>query len=372
MRDSILLFKKEMIAIFRDKRLILTVTLVPFIFIPAIFYFNGIGRNTKPEKKFVIAYNEKCPYVSFLEKYNFQTVKILDKSDALKFDAWDVFVYNSKEDTLLKLYVNAAKSNSGGIIKTMERYYLSFRDVYIKDKLKSMQIDIYKVIPPTIKIIRINESKNSIVSFLLPFFILIYLFSNAIGVGLDSIAGEKERNTLQILLVNRISRESILFGKLFSTMAVSLTGAIFSILGILVLYIFKIIPNAGSTLLNFTPVNFSLFSIIILSLDMLVVSILILISSYSRTVKEGQGYILPVYFIILILGMAVMNPDSSIAVNFANWPFINSLLSMQNILNGNIHTSYIVWTIVSNILFTIIILKIATILFNRESIIFRK
>ncbi|NIA22971.1 MAG: ABC transporter permease subunit [Proteobacteria bacterium] len=372
MKDSILLFKKEMIAIFRDKRLILTITLIPFIFIPAIFYFNGIGQGTKPIKNFIIAYNEKVPFVSFLQQYNFQTVKIIDKSNALKFDAWDVFIYSSKEDTLLKIYVNAAKSSSGGIIKTMERYYLSFRGVYIRDQLKSMKIPINKVIPQTVKIVRINENKNSIVSFLLPFFILIYLFSNAIGVGLDSIAGEKERNTLQLLLVNRISRESILFGKLFSTMTVSLTGAIFSILGLLVLYVFKIIPNAGSTLLNVTPANFTLFAVIIITLDMLVVSILIIISSYSRTVKEGQGYILPVYFIILILGMAVMNPDSSIVSNFANWPFINSLLSMQNILNGDIHVGYIIWTIASNILFTIIILKAATVLFNRESVIFRK
>ena len=373
MKDSFLMFKKEMTAILRDKRLILTVTLIPFLFIPAIFYVNGMGQWGKEQKKFVIAYNKKVPFISFLDKNKLQTVKIVDKNNALNFDAWDVYLYKPSTDTSNPIvYVNAKNSDVNGIVKTLERYYLSFKNSYIKDKLKAMNIPVEKVLPENIKIVRVNEENKTIISFLLPFLILVYLFANAMGVGLDSIAGEKERNTLQLLLVSRISRNSILYGKLFSTMIISLTGAVFSILGLIFAYLLKFLPAIGNSTLNMTPVEFILFSLIIITLDMLIVSLLIVVSSYSKTVKEGQGYILPIYFIVIILGMAAINPSSAIAQNFSKWPFMDSLLSMQSILNGTIPFSLVIETLILNITLTAIILKITTLLFNNESIIFRK
>ena len=56
-------------------------------------------------------------------------------------------------------------------------------------------------------------SGNGILATLIPYLLLIYIFAGAMNIGLDTTAGEKERN-MPVLLVNQVSRSSIATGKI--------------------------------------------------------------------------------------------------------------------------------------------------------------
>jgi sodium transport system permease protein len=63
--------------------------------------------------------------------------------------------------------------------------------------------------------------------------IIMFLFSGAMSIGPDSIAGEKERGTIATLLVTPVKRSEIAIGKVMSLSIISLFSATSSFIGIM-------------------------------------------------------------------------------------------------------------------------------------------
>jgi len=375
MRDTIIVFKKELKGIFRDKRLLITITLVPLLFIPTLFYFVGQTSSGVKYEKITIAYKESSGFIDLLRKNDIELLHIDDVNLAMKFDAWNVFVREDDKQNEITVYINTKLDNFRVIKRRIDFYYSEYKNETIEKNLNALKILPSQIYPKkiVIKDVTVRKNRYSIVlSFLLPYLILIYLFSNAMGVGLDSIAGEKERGTLQLLLVNRIKRNNILFGKLFATMSVSLTGTIFSLIGIFIAVKMNFMNFESNINFIMKPDDFLFLSLLIISLAMFIVSILIFISTYSRTIKEGQGYIMPIYLVIIILGISSLTPGSSIAIQYTHWPFISSITGMVKLLVGEYRLQDIFTAIVSNIVLASILIRLSAYFFNKESIIFRK
>jgi sodium transport system permease protein len=375
MKDTIIVFKKELKGILRDKRLLITITLIPLLFIPTLFYFVGQTSSSVKYEKITIAYKESSGFINLLKKNDVELLHIDDVNIAMKFDAWNVFVQEDDKENEITVYINTKLDNFNVIKRRIDYYYSEYKNETIERNLKALKILPSKIYPKKIVIKDVTERKNRysiVLSFLLPYLILIYLFSNAMGVGLDSIAGEKERGTLQLLLVNRIKRNSILFGKLFATMSVSLTGTVFSLIGIFIAVKMNFMNFESNINFIMKPDDFFFLSLLIISLSMFIVSILIFISTYSRTIKEGQGYVMPIYLLIIILGISSLTPGSSIAIQYAHWPFISSVTGMVKLLVGEYSLQDIFTAMVSNIVLASILIRLSAYFFNKESIIFRK
>ena len=71
----------------------------------------------------------------------------------------------------------------------------------------------------------------NMMSGLLPFIVVIMIFSSAMSVTLESVAGEKERGTLATILVTSAKRSHIVFGKVIPLSCISSIGALSSFFG---------------------------------------------------------------------------------------------------------------------------------------------
>jgi len=157
-----------------------------------------------------------------------------------------------------------------------------------------------------------------------PFILLLYIwFPMLMGIAivLDSIAGERERHTLETLLASRLSDRAILYGKISSAVVYGFgMTLIFIALGIAMV---NIVFWPGHILIYpFETLAFTLLAALLINI--LLAAVGVLVSLHAQTVRQGSetlmGAIIGIAAIPFILYYVL--PDS------LKVPMINSLLSM--------------------------------------------
>jgi sodium transport system permease protein len=75
------------------------------------------------------------------------------------------------------------------------------------------------------------ERSSGQLAWLIPFFIAIWTLTGGQMTAIDATAGEKERGTLEVLLVAPVRRTEVVFGKFLAVMLFGLSAAVMAILG---------------------------------------------------------------------------------------------------------------------------------------------
>ncbi|KAA5586369.1 ABC transporter permease subunit, partial [Pseudomonas aeruginosa] len=122
----------------------------------------------------------------------------------------------------------------------------------------------------------------------------------AVGVGISSsaadfIAGEKERRTMEALLMTPINRSAFLFAKWLTLVIIAtLTGIITILIVFVEIYFFTDELKAGLALDDNVGMIGAWALLIMISFAALMASALLLTSIFGKTVKEAQSYGTPI------------------------------------------------------------------------------
>jgi sodium transport system permease protein len=141
-------------------------------------------------------------------------------------------------------------------------------------------------------------------------------------VATDSLAGEKERGTLETLLTTSARRLDILSAKRLVIVALGVMITLLQAGNLLVCVGFKLLPVPVNLAAAITPWSAALLLVLYLPLVALVANILLLVSGLSRSYKEAQLYFFPVFILGLVPALAAMLPiplrSAVVAVPIAN------------------------------------------------------
>ena len=211
-------------------------------------------------------------------------------------------------------------------------------------------------------------------AMLLPMLIIMFLFSGAMSIGPDSIAGEKERGTIATLLVTPVKRSEIAIGKVLSLSVISLFSASSSFIGI-ILSLPKLLQGAGPEIsMNIYSIgDFVMLFTVLLATVLVIVGIISIISAYAKTIKEASMLILPFYFLSIVMGMSTMfsgEANSNLFIYLI--PLYNSINIIISILTFEVDTIQYTLTIVSSLVYVSIFIVILNKLFESEKIMFSK
>ncbi len=222
----------------------------------------------------------------------------------------------------------------------------------------------------------VNEEKAQGQAFamLLPMLVIMFLFSGAMNIGPDSIAGEKERGTIATLLVTPVKRFEIAIGKVMSLSVISLMSATSSFVGII--FGLRNLAGAEGGELNASiyGMNDYLMIIAVLFASVLViVGIIAVISTYARTIKEAGMLILPFYFISIIVGVTSMfSGEAATSTTLYLIPLYNSVNMLISILTFEVVPMHFVLMVTSSVVYVTILIFIMNKLFQNEKVMFSK
>lgn len=215
-----------------------------------------------------------------------------------------------------------------------------------------------------------KDSTGQFVSMILPMLLITMLFSICASVVPDSIAGEKERGTMATLLVTPIKREQLAIGKILGLSIIVVLGGISSFIGAMLSLPFLSIGQDEIDTSVYSINDYLELFIIVISTVLIMISLTAIVSVLARSIKEASSSMAPLTILVALVGISGMyNQNGSNRLIHYIIPLYNSAQCMNEIFlfNGNIN--HVIITVISNLLYTIILVYILSKLFKNEKII---
>ncbi len=214
-----------------------------------------------------------------------------------------------------------------------------------------------------------EENPNvNLIAMLIPLMLALAIGIGASPAASDLFAGEKEKKTMEALLMTPVKRSTLLFAK---WLTISSVGAITGIITLIVValeitFLTENLKQAVSFNENaYLVIGFAVLISIIYA--MFNASLLMLTSIIGKTVKESQSYSTPVMMLAMFPVMII----SSIGINELSFqhfaiPILNLFSLLKELSFGVINYEHILITIASNLICMIVGFIIGRILFLKD------
>lgn len=225
--------------------------------------------------------------------------------------------------------------------------------------------------------IQVSKSDTSeLLIQLLPYLIVIWAFYGGFGIAADLIAGEKEKATLETLLISPVKRSQIAMGKFLALALVCLMSSLASlfsviVVGMLNLPMTKALFEKG---VGISPAAVGVTFLVLLPTVALFASLLVVFSTYARNVREAQTQLTLVSFVIM---MPALFSQFIGFTEFAQsrWlnviPVLNTATIIRQALMGKFDAINIGITFAVGAVLAVIGIVAAVKMFNRESVLVR-
>lgn len=334
------ILSKELKRVFGDKKMVFSLFILPIILIAGIYgvMFFLIGKEKSSINEHVSeVYVQNMPdnFSELMAGHidcKINTIPAGESVESYKdglldgtYDLVVVFPENFYENFKnadagsalpdIKTFYNPSENNSGEARTRFTGTYLEeYKQILLKERFGSLDYAMVFSVDadnPDMIVQDKDKATGKILGSIIPYLITILIFAGAMGLGVDTIAGEKERGTIANLLISPIKRVDIIMGKIVSLAIVSvLSAAVYVISFIGSAVVLSGMGGMGEMVnglsLNFTTVQIIQFVVLLLGLVLLYVGIIGFVSLLAKNVKEAQSFIMPVYIIVMFAGMITM------------------------------------------------------------------
>ncbi|HUI77025.1 MAG TPA: ABC transporter permease subunit [Bryobacteraceae bacterium] len=131
---------------------------------------------------------------------------------------------------------------------------------------------------------------------LLPAFLLVAAFTAAMPLAIDSMAGERERGSLEPLLLNAVPPAELVVGKWLAIVALSLAGVVFNL-------VCTAIAVYATPLGNLPAASLLWMCATVAPLCILASGLQLLISTFARSHKEANSYLSFLTLVPMLIGI---------------------------------------------------------------------
>jgi sodium transport system permease protein len=230
------------------------------------------------------------------------------------------------------------------------------------------------------------EIGSTLWSKLFPFLLVMMSLTGAFYPAIDLCAGEKERGTMETLLISPASRAEIVVGKFLTVMLASVMTALLNLIsmaltgvGIARQFGAAVGANGASKRLDaiLAPPSFeSAFWIVLLLIPLAAFfsAISLSLAVLARSMKEGQYYMTPLYLICLPLIFLTLVPGIEINLFYSMVPITGVSLLLRALILGDyaVATRYFLPVLLPTICYGALALRWAIDQFQREDVLFRE
>lgn len=248
----------------------------------------------------------------------------------------------------------------------------------IKRRLQSVQLSDKAAIEVEFETIGLVEGESAqaaggSASFplasIVPLILVLMTITGAVYPAIDLTAGERERGTLETLMAAPIPRFGILFSKFLAVLTVAMLTATLNIGGMFAtVWAFQLDKQFGGGMFGFDVMIKMLLLLVLFAAFFS--AILLVVTSFAKSFKEAQVYLIPVILLSLGPGLLALAPGMELAGPYAFCPMINILLLARDVINGSVELIPATIAIVSTIGYSIGALCVAARIFGSDAILY--
>ncbi len=222
-------------------------------------------------------------------------------------------------------------------------------------------------------------------SLIFPFLLVLMSLTGAFYPAVDLCAGEKERGTMETLLISPATRAEIVLGKFFTVMLASMTTAVLNLLSMGLTGIVlaqngaSLARDAGQRTVTMALAPPTMQSaiwmlLLLIPLSAFFSAVCVALSVLARSMKEGQYYMTPLYLVCLPLILLTLIPETKLNLFYSLVPVTGVALLLRSLIMGDYATAgqYFVPVLVPTIVYAWTALRWAIDQFQREEVLFRE
>ncbi|MCF6434065.1 ABC transporter permease [Pseudoalteromonas sp. MMG022] len=398
-------FKKELLELIRDKKTLFFVLALPMLIFPVIMAlvgFLGSQAALKAEQKvhtyylvneqYGQAYAERVFYHKSFKKYdgNEQFTSIEQLKQAVRDGVIDVGIYleNDPEKMLAQgkqanwqVVFNDAQSINF-IYDRLRSLANEFSDSLREQTLVSLGIEKTKqqAILQPIQISKIDtadkrENLGEKLGAFIPYLLIPLVLMGASYPAIDLGAGEKERGTLETLLLTPVTRTQLVLGKFLTVLLSSLACATVTVLSMAVWVSVAIgfveLDTVKSAFSSVTGADFLLIFALLVPIAAIFSSLVLAISIYARTFKEAQNYMAPLSMGVFLPILISVMPNMELSAKTALIPVTNVALAIKEIIKGTVDYGLLSMIVIASVALAALLLAFCVRWFSKEEVLFR-
>lgn len=378
------IMKKELAKFFGNKRTLFTTAIMPGVVIFVLYTIMGSAINKQSQEEEIRNVDVYVINLSENIKTVFEGAQITYQEVSYKMEEQIKQDIEEKNPEILVVFPEKFDEMcvSSDTKESVEIYYNSSNNESVYGYLfVSTLLDEYK--NTLVNLFGINDgdavydmalkkdSTGKNLSAILPMLLMGLIFSCCLSIAAESIAGEKERGTIALLLTTPVRRKSIALGKVCSLTIIALLSGISSYIGVILSLPSVMNVEVSAVLSIYRMKDYVLLLLTLTSIILVIISVMLIVSAIANSVKEATTSLSPFAAGAMLIGMTCLiqnEPAEKIGMYFV--PLYNSVQFIYSILVYQVDYVNFIVMILSNFVYTLIFVYILAKLFDKENVMF--
>ncbi len=376
MKSTLVVFHKEMLEILRDRRTLIAIALAALASPVVLYVISQVSSRTASET-YTAGYSGDIPagLGVLFSSTGLKLEPVADPATAAKqqVDIGIVFAPNELDE-----YYDPTRQSAQIADIRLQEILSKYDAAKVAASLQQKGVDpsVLHPLPVTVHPLSspTQAASNGFLSFFLPYILITMCLTGGLSAAPDTSAGERERKTLESLLLTPAPRAQVLVGKTLAVTAISLAAALAAIVSMLVaLTQIRFGPGQGSLPVTLNPVAAVVMVWLAVLLAIAFSALTIALGTLARNFRQGQAYATPLYFVTIFPASIVLFiPDFNPNLGYYLIPILNAVLVLRDaIVHGTVAASSLAVTSVSLLVTGGLCFYAALRLFTREALLVR-
>ncbi len=389
MKPIAVVFTKELIDNLRDRRSVISTfgyaLLGPGMILLMIVVLGSMFREaTERPLELPIAGREYAPaLVHFLEQNNAVLVDAPgDPHDAVRQGDVDVVLiipkdfgedFSAGRPAPVQIVGDSSRTSAMQNVRRAQNLVRQYSQQIGALRLLARGISPTIITAVSVEEVDVSTPQSQAFVFLnmLPYFLVMAVFLGGAAVIIDTTAGERERNSLEPLLISPIERWKLVVGKLLASLPFSMITVWIS-LGAFAL-VFNVFPIERYMGMQLSVDGGALVSIFLICLPMVLLAgaLQMIIATFTRTFKEAQSYVNWLPLIPALPGMVLAFLPVKATIGAMLIPTYGQQMLINQLIRGElVNPLHVVVSTVATLVSSALLVIIAIRLYSREDILF--
>ena len=387
MSDAFIVLRKELTDHLRDKRtaamiFLLSIAMGPIMLLGMSYFISSIEKKAEAREVYVQGKENAAQLMNYFArqditvlqpKSDFQALIKTGKHDPVLVIPKDFDEKLATGTANVELVYDDTRQDSGNVsIGVLRRLMRGFNAEVANQRLIARGVS--PLVNRAVEVRDMNmgtaAQRAAQILFMIPFITLIVCVTGCTAIAIDMTAGERERGSLEPLLMNPVSRMALVTGK---WLAVGLYGV-----GVVALTLggfwltLKYLPMPKlEAVLSITTLQFLGFGATMLSFAPAMGALQMLIATYGRTFKEAQTYVSYLITAVSMFPMVVIFGQLKDATWQLFVPMLGQLMVITRILRGDpVDAGHFLIPLAINAGIAIVAILLIAKLLTKEKIIF--
>lgn len=265
----------------------------------------------------------------------------------------------------------------------LQPIFLGWREEILRARMRTLGAPLPYYKP--LRIPALEPKIEKLWSRMFPFLIVMMSLTGALYPAIDLCAGEKERGTMETLLISPASRAEIVWGKFLTVWVFSAATALLNLASLgftawqfshMISLSNQMVGSGGADIPAPGIAAMSWCVVLLIPLAAFFSAISLAVAAYARSTKEGQYYLMPLMLATLLMTLVTLSPGAELSPVHSLLPITGAALLLQALMNAQT-ADQVPWLYLGPVLLPLaaycyLALYWATQQFNREEVLFRE